>query len=88
MDTFAPPNFSLLLNFKLAPFLSKRVFPRNVPRPVPDFDDISWDLDLIYGSPRIWITSSGNPGPSSSMIIFTYSIYWAILSNYVYTINN
>ena len=60
---------SFLLKINFAPCLSKRVFPRKVPKPSPDLSLIFFDLDLIYGSPTTPIMSSGNPGPSSLILI-------------------
>ena len=53
----------------LAFILSKRVFPINVPRPNPDFDPTIGCFERIYGSPKNFFTSSGNPGPSSHTFI-------------------
>ena len=48
--------------------------PRKVPSPVPELDITSFDLDFIYGSPKISFISSGNPGPSSLIDNSTFSI--------------
>ena len=36
-----------------------------MPKPKPAFALVSFDFDLIYGSPKKLKISSGNPGPSS-----------------------
>ena len=63
--TEAPPKLLSFEKDKRADFLSKRVLPKKVPNPVPVLEETSFDLDLMYGSPRISFISSGNPGPSS-----------------------
>ncbi len=47
MITSAPPRSLFLLNDKFAPCLSNNVFPKNVPRPNPELELNSIDLDLI-----------------------------------------
>ena len=64
------------VNSKLADCLSRSVLPRKVPSPVPELE-LTWlDLDFIYGSPIISFISSGNPGPSSLILI---CILWLLL---------
>ena len=65
ITTEAPPKFLSSLKRSLAFCLSNKVFPKKVPRPKPEFEFNSNDLDLIYGSPNLFIMSLGNPGPSS-----------------------
>ena len=69
MVTLAPPCFKFE-NISVAFFLSRRVFPINVPNPKPPFEFKSFDFDVIYGCPIILKTSSGKPGPSSIIFIF------------------
>ena len=69
MTTMAPP-CSKFENVSVAFFLSRRVFPINVPSPIPAFELKSFVLDVIYGCPIILKTSSGKPGPSSIIFIF------------------
>ena len=47
MVTNAPPSSVFLLNDKFAPCLSNNVFPKNVPRPNPELEFNSIDLDFI-----------------------------------------
>ena len=72
MTTEAPFNFISLEKYKFADSLSKRVLPKKVPNPVPELELTCIDLDFIYGSPIISIISSGNPGPSSFILICIY----------------
>ena len=47
ITTDAPPKFLSLLKNNLALFLSNKVFPKKVPRPKPEFEFNSNDLDFI-----------------------------------------
>ena len=72
ISTDAPP-FSIFENSIIAFFLSRSVFPIKVPRPKPDLFLNFFDFEAIYGSPIILNMSSGNPGPSSVILIFISS---------------
>ena len=48
--TNAPPNLPFLLNFKYAPCLSNKVFPKNVPNPKPELELISFGIRNISES--------------------------------------
>ena len=63
----------LFLKLSFAPCFSKSVLPRKVPKPNPAFEPVSFDFDFMYGSPKKLKISSGNPGPSSLIIIVTVS---------------
>ena len=69
ITTEAPPKFLSSLNKSLAFCLSNKVFPKKVPKPKPEFEFNSNELDFIYGSPNLSTISLGNPGPSSFTII-------------------
>ena len=60
ITTEAPPKFLSSLNDSFAFCLSNKVLPKKVPRPRPELEFISNDLDFIYGSPKFLIISSGN----------------------------
>ena len=47
MMTKAPPKSLFLLKANFAFCLSSKVFPKNVPRPKPEFELSSLDFDLI-----------------------------------------
>ena len=68
--TLAPFNELSFSKEITADCLSNKVLPKKVPNPSPAllFDNL--DLDLIYGSPRASIISSGKPRPSSSIKIY------------------
>ena len=47
------PIFLSFEKLNLANCRSRRVFPKNVPKPVPVLSISFFDLDFIYGSPKI-----------------------------------